>query len=261
MNRFNSSTWWRQPLLSALGAMLICLSVSSIASAELNNRKTIVTFSGPFEIPGSDPQVLPAGTYVFKIMDNFVDRNIVQISNKQEDRVLSVVLAIPTRREVATSRTVMTFEERISGQPQALRKWFYPYENWGQEFVYTGHAERVLAASLATTTVTAPTPLILASPEPEAAITENRAELETPAPEPIAVAVETATVVRESPAIEEPARVAEEATPEARVEEAPEQTPVQSASLPHTATYLPLLLLLGIASLGAGFSIRRLGNH
>jgi len=255
MIRINSSKWWRRPLLSAIGAIFICLTLSGIASAQLTDRKTIVTFSGPFEIPGTDPQVLPPGTYVFKVMDHFVDRNIVQVSNKQENRVLSLILAIPTHRDVATSKTVMTFEERITGQPQALKKWFYPYENWGQEFVYTRHAETAL---LAASTITAATVPILTAPEAEPV-----AEFAAPAnPEPIPVAVESAAVVVEAPAAVEPAPApVEEATAEARVEEAAEQAPAQTASLPHTATYLPLLSLLGLASLGAGFSIRRLWNH
>ena len=30
----------------------------------------------------------------------------------------------------------MTFSERPAGQPEALRAWFYPGRNWGEEFVY-----------------------------------------------------------------------------------------------------------------------------
>jgi len=263
MTRINSSKWWRRPLLSALGTALFCLTFSGIASAELTDRKTFVTFNGPFEIPGTDPQVLPAGTYVFRIMENFVDRNIVQVSNKEENRVLSLILAIPTRREVETSKTVMTFEERTAGQPQALKKWFYPYEKWGQEFVYTHHAEAALAAAATATTTIVATPPILAAPEPEAVavVLEPAAQ-----PEPIPVAVETAVVaVREATAVAEPApepAPVEEARAEARVEEAAVQqpAPIQNESLPQTATYLPLLLLAGLALLGAGFSIRRFGN-
>ena len=30
----------------------------------------------------------------------------------------------------------MTFSERPAGEPEALRAWFYPGSNWGEEFVY-----------------------------------------------------------------------------------------------------------------------------
>jgi hypothetical protein len=48
------------------------------------NRKTVVTFSGPVEVPGVGAQTLPAGTYVFKILDSQSDRHIVQIFNQDE---------------------------------------------------------------------------------------------------------------------------------------------------------------------------------
>ena len=52
------------------------------AKADDWNRKTVITFSGPVEIPGVHLKgwgVLPAGTYVFKILDSQSDRHIVQI--------------------------------------------------------------------------------------------------------------------------------------------------------------------------------------
>src|SRR5580700_5896333 len=103
------------------------------------NRKTVVTFSGPVEIPGvhlTGWSVLPAGTYVFKILDSNSDRHIVQIFSKDEKKVLATILAIPNYRLKATDKTVITFRERPAGEPEALRAWFYPGRNWGEEFVY-----------------------------------------------------------------------------------------------------------------------------
>ena len=31
---------------------------------------------------------------------------------------------------------MITFNEGVRGQPEALRAWFYPGANWGEEFVY-----------------------------------------------------------------------------------------------------------------------------
>src|ERR1700687_3593213 len=103
------------------------------------NRKTVITFSGPVEIPGVHLVgwgVLPAGTYVFKILDSQSDRHIVQIFNKDESTIYATVLAIPNYRLKAIDKTVITFNERPAGQPEALRAWFYPGRNWGEEFVY-----------------------------------------------------------------------------------------------------------------------------
>ena len=54
------------------------------ARADEWNKKTIVTFSGPVEIPG---QVLQPGSYVFKLADSQSDRNIVQVFNKGRNHI------------------------------------------------------------------------------------------------------------------------------------------------------------------------------
>ena len=120
--------------MALMGAML-----APGAKADDWNRKTVITFSGPVEIPGVHLNgwgVLPAGTYVFKILDSQSDRHIVQIFNKDETTVYATILAIPNYRLKATDKTVMTFSERPAGEPEALRAWFYPGRNWGEEFVY-----------------------------------------------------------------------------------------------------------------------------
>src|SRR5438105_6603630 len=110
-----------------------------VARADDWNRKTTITFSAPVEIPGvhlAGWGVLPPGTYVFKILDSQSDRHIVQIFNKDQTTVYATILAIPNYRLQATDKTVMTFRERPAGQPEALRAWFDPGRNWGEEFVY-----------------------------------------------------------------------------------------------------------------------------
>src|ERR1700726_2924219 len=132
MKRFNAATTVSCMVL--MGAIL-----APGAKADDWNRKTVITFGGPVEIPGvhlAGWGVLPAGTYVFKILDSLSDRHIVQIFSKDELTVYATILAIPNYRLKATDKTVMTFRERPVGQPEALRAWFYPGKNWGEEFVY-----------------------------------------------------------------------------------------------------------------------------
>ncbi len=120
-------------------ALLAGAIFSPAARADAWNRKTTVTFSAPVEIPGVHLKgwgVLPAGTYVFKVLDSQSDRHIIQIFNKEETICYATVLAIPNFRLKATDKTVMTFRERAAGQPEALRAWFYPGRQWGEEFVY-----------------------------------------------------------------------------------------------------------------------------
>src|SRR5438067_10392646 len=135
-------------MLFGMGLMAAVFAPS--ASADDWNRKTTVTFSAPVEIPGVHLKgwgVLPAGTYVFKILDSQSDRHIVQIFNQDETTIYATILAIPNYRLKATDKTVITFRERAAGEPEALRAWFYPGRNWGEEFVYPKAKAMELAKS------------------------------------------------------------------------------------------------------------------
>src|ERR1700687_5770456 len=115
---------------------IVALAIAPQAKADTFDKKTILTFSEPFEVPGVDAQILPAGTYVFKILDSWSDRNIVQIFSPDETHVYTTILAIANYRLKATDKTVLTFKERGENQPEAIKAWFYPGETFGQEFVY-----------------------------------------------------------------------------------------------------------------------------
>jgi len=118
----------------ALCITLLCALISPGARADSSNKKTIVTFSDSVEIPG---QVLPAGTYVFKLVGSDNDRHIVQVWNGNETRVLATILAVPNYRTGPADKSVFEFDERSSDSPMALRSWFYPGDSVGQEFVYS----------------------------------------------------------------------------------------------------------------------------
>src|SRR6185503_7186145 len=131
------SKHWSRALRFAMSVIVGCVMVSGTASAQQGwDKRTMVTFSAPVEIPGISAQVLPAGTYVFRLMNSPSDRHIVQILNKDETHLYANILAIPNWRLKPTDKTVMTFAERAAGEPQAIRAWFYPGDNSGQEFVY-----------------------------------------------------------------------------------------------------------------------------
>jgi hypothetical protein len=103
----------------ALCLTVLCLFVVSTAMADDWNRKTVITFSGPVEVPGVGQHNLPAGTYVFKILDSQSDRHIVQIFNQDETQVLTTILAIPNYR-LKTRRTKRS-SRSASGPPENPR--------------------------------------------------------------------------------------------------------------------------------------------
>jgi len=214
---------------------------SPAAKADEWNRKTVMTFSGPVEIPGVHLKgwgVLPAGTYVFKILDSQSDRHIVQIFNADETQVYATILAIPNYRLKATNKTVITFRERPAGEPEALRAWFYPGRNWGEEFVYP----KAKAVELAKTTNTPV--LFLAAEIP--------VEVEVPiktADEAVVVQLKQAPIMAIKPTGEE-VELAAVVTPP------PAATEVAMAELPQTASWLPLIALFGLLALGGAWVLR-----
>ena len=54
--------------IGSLALLALVLTPGLKADNDVWNKKTTMTFSQPFEIPGG--QVLPAGTYVFKLLDS-----------------------------------------------------------------------------------------------------------------------------------------------------------------------------------------------
>ena len=92
----------------------------------------------------------------------------------------AMVFAIPAYRVNPTDHTVITFEERAHNAPQAIKKWFPPGENWGEEFVY-GKAQPVSALTSSTSTpaqpqaaAAAPVPAPAANPPEDASAGTGR---------------------------------------------------------------------------------------
>ena len=101
--------------------------------ADESDRKTIVTVNAPIQVPG---KVLPAGTYVFKLLDSN-DLTLVAIFNDDESHLITTVQGISVVRTETPDKTILQLGERPSGQPEALKAWFYPGDNSGVEFVYS----------------------------------------------------------------------------------------------------------------------------
>jgi hypothetical protein len=232
-----------------IAALIFCLSLaglttlSSVKADEWNN-KTVMTFDAPVEVPGVGAQILPAGTYVFKLVDNGGDRNIVQISNQAEDHVFTTILAIPNYRLRATGKTVMTFKERGEGQPEAIRAWFYPGREWGQEFVYP----KARALELAKI-VDQP---VLATPVELPALVETLKVAPVVAVKPTGEEVAVSEVVQTPPVEVASAATVPEATP------APQRP---QEALPQTASPVSLVALIGLLCLGAWFGLSVLSKR
>lgn len=224
---------------ASAGLLAFCLAAPPQARADEWNQKTIITFSGPVEIPG---RVLPAGTYVFKLADSTSDRNIVEVFNKDENHLYGIFLAIPDYRLKPADKPIITFEERATGAPEAVRAWFYPGENYGHDFVYP----KVKAVALAKASKQ-PVPSI--PNELEANTTKSTTTIN----EPHVMAMKKAPLKAQQPTGQE-VEIAEAFTP-------PPASTAQAAAnmpkrLPKTASSLPLIGLIGLLSLATAGSLR-----
>jgi len=117
--------------LCCAAALTACLAPG--VRADEWNKKTILTFSGPVQIPGV---TLAAGTYVFKLADLASNRHVVQVFDKDEKKIYGTILAIPDQKLDPSDKPIVMFAERPAGVPQAVKAWFYPGETIGNEFVY-----------------------------------------------------------------------------------------------------------------------------
>jgi hypothetical protein len=233
-------------IFAVLALTLLGATLAPGARADEWNKKTVLTFSQPIEIPG---QILPAGTYTFVLLDSPSDRHIVQIFNADGSQIITTVLAINNYRLKPTGDTVVKFAERSGDNPEALKAWFYPGDNFGQEFVYPKQRAIELAVivkepvpALAADTDIKVVPIVAETPEQkEVPVTE--AIMVTPAP------AETVT----------PAPVVQATTPAPVVETAPAPV-VATQQLPQTASQLPLIVLFGLMSLGVALALKRFSS-
>lgn len=230
-------------------ATVCCLaavaSLAPIAMADQWDKKTILTTNEAIQLPNV---VLQQGSYTFKLLDSQSDRHIVQVFDKDGMHLITTILAIPNYRLQPTGKSAFTFWETPAGQPPALRAWFYPGDNFGQEFAYPKNLSSQIASS-----AKAPVPTTAATTAEEyksAQVTTTEQSTEVaeakpaPAPEPAPTpAAEPAPTPAPAPA-PEPAPVAA----------APVQEP--TTELPHTATSLPLIGLIGVTSLLAFFATK-----
>lgn len=124
--------------LAKLLQLLLCAALLGVvlapgARADEWNKKTYVTTNQSIQISG---YILDPGTYVLKLSNSSSYRHIVQVWTGDESQLITTIIAIPAYRRHVSGDTVLRFDDSDGDQPAALRVWFYPGDNYGQEFVY-----------------------------------------------------------------------------------------------------------------------------
>ncbi len=233
------------------------------------DKKTVITIDAPVQIPTA---VLQPGTYTLKLMESSSNRHIVTVWDKDGMHLVTTVLAIPNYRLQPTGDSKFTFWETPANQTKALRAWFYPGDNFGQEFAYP----KGMALEIAKANNNAEVPSLTKTEEDKYSSTTTTAAAvtpePTPAPEPVAAEPTPA------PAKPEPAPVAAEPeptpapaapapTPEPTPQAAtPAPTPVPQESqpadtMPKTASHWVEIFVIGILAAVTGLSTFRRGRQ
>ncbi len=231
-------------LLFAFLSLIVVFGVPKLRADEWD-KTTKITFKEPVQVPG---QVLSPGTYVFKLLNDSAERHVVQIFNEDHTHLITTVMAIPNQRLQPAGKTILTYEERPSDQPMALKAWFYPGDNFGQQFVYPKSEAQELSR-LNKTEV----------PSMESQETNPSQKAERSEPQPPTTTQPEMKAENTPPPQPNPPTTP---TPETRAAPTPAPTPSpapreQTKRLPQTASPLPDYGLIGILMLTAAALLRK----
>jgi hypothetical protein len=260
--------------MAALTSVLVAL-VPPATVADENDKKTVVSFTQPTEVPGI---VLQPGTYVIKLVNSQSNRHIAEIMNEKMDHLYALTFTAAAARVQRTGKPVLTFYEGSNGRPPALRMWFWPGEVDGQEFLYPKDQAAKIAAATGQKVAEGGLPTVAESRQ--SLIPDNQSTSVSQSREEAKPVAAPLTANAAEPEAAPPPVVIAQNTPPAQAQTSPEPAPrveiAQSNSaaspvevnspnssdktLPQTASYLPLAGVLGLISLGLAIvvsSIRR----
>jgi hypothetical protein len=246
-------------------AFVVSLAIGTTAIAqEPVDQKTFFTFSAPFELPGG--KTLPAGRYTFRIVDSPSNRHIVQILSEDGKEMHATILAIPAQRQDPPNDPEVRFMETAADQPPAIRTWWYPGRTIGHEFIYPKDQARRLAKnqresvltvsgdeSTADAMQTADLTRISSTGEETRVAEDRRSETEQRRGSAAAPAERSRTA--EATRTEPPPAATPQPEPRRAAPRAVD-TDEPRTELPRTASVLPLVGLIGLASLVGAAAVR-----
>src|SRR5688572_27202470 len=86
------------------------------------NLATRFSINQQFEVPGA---ILEANTpYVIRLHDSPAERNVVQIFNEDQTKLVTMFIAIRSERMEPEDETKFTFMESAPGFPLPIKEWF-----------------------------------------------------------------------------------------------------------------------------------------
>jgi hypothetical protein len=260
----NSSKVFR----AILGLSLAATFYASTAQAQPENKRTFFTFSAPVALPGV---TLPAGRYVFRIVDTTTSRKVIQVLSDDEKKPFAMANTIPDQRRDPAKDATVSFYETPAGTPAAVKSWWYPGESIGYQFIYPRAQARQIAQNTHKAVLTTKGNSSKTEETKTAALTrvdESGKDTDVNAPDAAASVANnnTADRDRDQGFKDESANstVFNRTPPQAAQNNAASNQPVEQGrvarnELPKTASNLPLVGMIGMLS-ALGFVALRYGT-
>lgn len=245
----------RKVLISTGLSIALVWSAATPADAQglRSDRATYFTFSQPVSLP---TVTLPAGKYLFRLMDSPATRSVVQVYSADGAQLHAMLLTLPASRNEASDEPEIRFLETAENVPPAIATWWYPGMKTGWEFIYPREQALRLARS-------------------------SKQPVLTTAQDATGEGMKTADLVRVTPSGQTPASTGPIATPptgaaqRGEIAATPPTTtttppPAPSArsaqdqvmpsaparsELPQTASMTPLIALIGALTIFAGLGL------
>lgn len=212
---------------SIAAGMFVALAATTLptnpAEAQVFKEKSIFTITERLDVGGT---ILEPGTYRIKVHKRTSDRHTLQVVNTDDNKVFVTVLAIPhpIREQDVIPESRFVYYPATGTQPRALRTWFGNDIQFGHDIAYPKRRAAELVAVVKE-------PVVFIPDE------AKEAEFDTVPIQPY---------VANSPAV---------AAPVTRVAE------TRPATLPQTASRVPLFALLGALALASAASLRALASR
>lgn len=97
------------------------------------DKSTLLTFSAPVSLPGVS---LPAGTYMFRLVNPKTSQGVLQVLSQDEKAVYAMLLTMPVVRFTEDKNAeIVTFKEALEGTPAKIGTWYFT-DSDGCEMIY-----------------------------------------------------------------------------------------------------------------------------
>jgi LPXTG-motif cell wall-anchored protein len=247
----------RVVFLACSVALLACV-LATPSTAQTLDKRTLFTFSGPVSMPGV---TLPAGSYLFRLADPHSGRNVVQVLNADGTKPYGMFFAVRAERFDPAPAPEVRFMETATGTPAAIKTWWYPGERSGYEFVYPKEQARRLAQGASLPVLTTQTQTTMTEQTNTADLTRiSSAGQETNVSADATPTASTPGGTSQQGEIASSSVSIANATIPARIDASQVATTSQPAqrtraSLPQTASMMPVVALVGCLALFAGIGL------